>query len=1114
MVVVSDEKASETQAHEILHLKDRGLMSIEVIVFGFRAHQSIQVLDLSKNMITVIPDCLASFRKLKQLDLSENFIGGFGTALAKLKHLVRLNMTKNQLREVSAMDIYQLYFLKTIILSRNQISGITEDVRHLLNLKVIYLDGNPLHELPTEFYEVKNLKELKLDWGECLQPPHSSSITCTEILDKLQSVPLSSERVSKVRHYLSLQQLFEYMQHLKSSLSKSTLTIAEFILKFNQKNGPVKVKEKMFETIKEGHEGAALYYLSQLDSLKLTEDELLVLLKASIDSKCFLVISELVRLGASPHWSMNIAQETLVHWASDHLNINVLRSIKGRLREEPILDKLGNTPIHKLLQKKNYRTSYFFQGFTNDVKSAQDNLLSANSRFFKSPICSPRGIEGFTSPQSIVESGDYQVEFCKLQVQVMLLLTELGVDPNSFNTAGLCAWHLIIIKENYSLFMLLRNCQFPKSAGIDWELGAYHGTLPMIHLTAKCKDWRFFIECLEGKSKVNVIELDERLLLPLDYLNIYGATITSKVYLRYLKSSLCGHLKTETRNQSDNLSNLKRKASLLRKKINIDTSVSQKSRQSTRSPSAKRLDPSAFTGTGLKKFICQSPKSVQDSDVCSANQVYCLNPNSGFQKFTSSRRSGTNEKGNSAQSAILAGLQNLQSVGRDISESQKEGHILHQQTTGSAWLENMVGNMMSVRKSVKFRRGMPSSNNEPLMLRQSANLKMTHTSSFTSTEGMQQSFMERTGPGPANITIEEIAENATVNKSRKFEVGSIMSNLNSMNIPRKIEANQADRAIPKLSKVITKILLKELIAFRFDVKSLSRLCGSAEFPKEGSLKPILLQISNFFNKARLVSSAVGQALSFDLQQDLKASLKEELAHGGCLNAVNAIVLKLLGDKEDNLTRSRRYIELKLVHQIHLNSAAILSAEFKNLSKAEYSQKTPIPPERLAFKPRLVIPSNQYTKPSMLRAPIKKASIISNARQEFSSSRGQIKDSEKSSDDSVDSLNLKMDLLRVNQISPKMMVVANSEEKAKQSMRVSRRNLLDNQQLPMKHFISDHDKGLKNLENKITSFRTSAQIDFGNSGLTATQSSSLSKKNIHVPATFGSLASRKVKTKLI
>jgi hypothetical protein len=108
----------------------------------------------------------------------------------------------------------------------------------------------------------------------------------------------------------------------------------------------------------------------------------------------------------------------------------------------------------------------------------------------------------------------------------------------------------------------------------------------------------------------------------------------------------------------------------------------------------------------------------------------------------------------------------------------------------------------------------------------------------------------------------------------------------------------------------------------------------------------------------------------------------------------------------------------------------------------------------------------------------------------------------------------MNLLKDAQISPKIFPGMNSEEKQNYSMRASRKNLLDSYQLPMKHFITDHDKGLRNLENKITGFRTGTKTDASDLGTTAIPNSSSSKKNLHVPATFGSIATRKLKTKLI
>lgn len=1114
MKVVSDEKGDDSHAQARLILKDRKLTSIQLIVFGFRAHQAIEVLDLSFNMITVIPDCLSSFKSLKQLDLSHNFIESFGTALSKMKNLSRLNLTKNRLRKVSSTDIYQLYFAKTVILSENLISEISECIRHLLNLRVLYLDGNPVMELPTELSKAKNLKELKIDWCEYLQPPHSSSITCSAILDKLRSVPLSSDRDSKVYNFLSLQKVFEFMQHLKEGLGKPNINVEEFIGKFSVQNKPVNLADSLLTALKRGHEGMALHYLHRHDIDSIDKTIVDTMTKTAVKADSRSAVCELVKYSTNVDWHINDAEECIVHWASDTLNADLIKTMISCNVQGSFLDKLGNTPIHRLLQKKSYRHFYFIHGFYNDSRSTQDNLISANSRFMKSSLASPKDLGMTSIPHTMPESDSYQLSFGKKLIDTMALLVKLGIDPNRYNTAGLCAWHLPIIKENYTVFMLLRNCEMPGMSSIDWQLGAYHGTLPIIHMAAKCQDWRFFLECVEGKMKVSVIEFDQRLRLPLDYLKCFGATVMSKLYIRYLKISIKAHLKSQIRIDSDPRSNLKRKASLLRKKLTTGSSVSQKSRQSTKSPSIRRLDPSLCIGANLKNFVCQSPKTKDEPEQPYANKIYSLHPKSGFLKFSSSNRSVKSEHGSSIHSTYSASATRPKAQDNIRAQHQSDEASTNQGFSGNAWMENMVGNMHAVRKSSKITLRKATNSQEPILIRQSLNLQIDKRSSFASIDDYKQPVMDRADLAPANITIEDVAENATVNKSRRIEVASRMSSLNTLSTPRRIEANNADKAIPKLSKIITKILLKDLIAFRYAVKSLTQIMTSEDSQNDNMIKHILMQLNNFFNKARLVLSAVSQSLSPDTQADLRACLKDELMHGGSMSDVISASTKLIKKRQVAISSQRRLIEISVIWQVNQSARCIFETVPRTISRLQ-SPRINVPgPKNFSAKARLELCTNHIPKPSLLRVPIKKVSIGSKVESGIKLGREKKKAPGQSLDISGDSLNLDMNLLKDAQISPKMFLGMNSEEKQNYSMRASRKNLLDSYQLPMKHFITDHDKGLRNLENKITGFRTGTKTDASDFGTTAIPNSSSSKKNLHVPATFGSIATRKLKTKLI
>lgn len=1061
MKIVSERQTSPiVQGKDKLILNRKEITSIEKIVFGFTSVSEIQVLDLSMNLITVIPECLAGMHSLKKLDLSQNFISTFGSTLSKIKTLVRLNLAKNKIARIGSSDIYQLFFAKTVIVSHNLISEITPNIRHLVNLKVFYLDGNPISSLPISLKELKNLKELKIEWPEYLFPPRLPSIPSQEFIPNKQDE--IDEKEESPNRWISLEELWSYLHSLESIKKASSFTLLDLHKGFSS-DAIVNTYEHLCQAIRMNHPGVALFLLDDPLRGSLNDSQLRELLLFSLRCPVKTIAKRLLELGAPCNIKINKQQESLLHWAADVMSDELLQTLKKRLEKTDLLDEQGNSSLHKLFQKKNERDSFFNFEFQNNKK------IFGTSKDYLTPMCMQDAPLGVLSRDEILSSSGpskerdiYYSEFYKKLAEIAVQLIDMGVDPNHFNAAGMCAWHLLVIRENYITFKLLRICDLTGPKAIDWSLGLDKGEIPVLHLVAACKDWRFFLEYLEGKSKVNSIELDSQLRLPDKVLSEHRYLLRVKIYLRHLHSDYRLLLKFQNCLEDANKSRLKRKASLLKKTQGDEGSISQKSRTSYESSGIKKLHPSIQIGPKLTRFSPSKPETFDHIEDQSANKIMTMHPKSGYLKFAAPKSIDRLDKPSSNIGLNIFSLQNSKSL-------QQEDHSSELLSTSNnkatiTWLEGAVTNLKFTTNNPKIVLNVDSMKSN-LLKKKVVQKESTIKHEAGPIKG--SSSLQFTTKVPSRIhqiPHSDLSENVQVNKSRQIEVSVNMSQLNSVRSLQSSQQVDKEESVPKFLKVFTKIMLRDLINFRYSCSKLSIHIQETQQEKQEILLYYLMNLKNFLGKVRVLVSGLSTCLKSELVPSFISSVKEELMHDDCLLKIKSLLQENFEGKKSYFLRKRSYLMLSISEEILDTISQMFGSDLQT------NPRVRMPPS-LASTSISTRKTNNFTKGSsniFLKAitfsPEKKhPSMNRKEMKEILLSPGDLR-LDGSSDSSGESLNLNVQNLTAPFEMEYKVDLSDLKEKFKQ-------NKPQLNQLPLNRLISDHDKGLKSLESKIISFKT-------------------------------------------
>jgi hypothetical protein len=1114
MAISGDQRFQGNQSKDALVQKDRDLTSIEDLVFRFRSHQMIQTLDLSSNSITCIPECISSFRNLRQLDLSQNYIQSFGGYLSNLKTLTRLNLSKNKLRAISASDIGQLTSLKTLLVSNNCITEIDGGIGRLLNLRVLYIDGNLMAYLPTSLRCLSSLRELKLDWCCYVRPEKSATITCSSTADMLMAVDPKKQAKAE---FLSLQQVFQYFTVVEGCSSEGKVGLNDFIEHFSTQPRASNFADFLEDSLKQSHEGIFLHYIRCLPADQLTESELNKLIIMASRYELPYCLEELLKARFPRQLKVNEIEETILHQAAAHLWLPILEVIRRQGIEKEPVDRLGNTPIHRLLQKKNFKSIYSGPGISDQSIEECRGANTSPAIHFSGPSEGRVASDLTNSSPAGSESEHYALEFGKTVIQALGVLLDLGIDINRYNMAGLCAWHIPVIKENYVLYKMLRNSKFPSSSAIDWSLGVYHGTWPMIHVTASCNDWRFFVEFLEGKSRVNSIEFDQRLTLPDAYLQGPGKLLCKKLFYKHLKFDYCNLIKSVPDLEGDSLLKLRKKACLLRKKINMDIGLTQKSGCMTKSPSIKRLNPLLQVNKDASRFMCQTSIGQSNDSQTSANYVYCMNPKPGFQKFSSPKVLMPKEHTQSIHSAYSES--DSKTVAHDAVEVafNLQAHRDHNPRLASSWFENVVVNMMATRKTSQP--GFRSFSNQSQNLNSSNQHQIGVAIQANTGRSIDSRVSESNGDisRPINISVDDIAEKAVVNRSRSIEVTGVIKNLNNEQNLKKSMHLKGLKALPRLSKLIVKLLLKDLIAFRYNSKALLEIMDLENSLEISKLRKILLPLSIFLAKADCLISRIASCIDTELISPLRILLKSELMHGNSLGVLKSSLLKFKTIIEKEEFPRKLFNEAILIAR----TESIIQQMFGDQLEARGEEALPCfrPQPSVNFKQGLkVVPGKpQFVRSPMFMSPKSGSLRLSKPKTWSKAPRVALCQADESSESSDNSITLDEGKLMKKKITPKILMQVGNQLGINTMMMASRKNLLSDTQLPMKHFIQDHDTGLKSLESKISKYRTGEKNEMQESQNPEgfrTCFTTGSKKTLYIPTTFQSIASRKLKNKLI
>jgi hypothetical protein len=499
----------------------------------------LEEVNLSGNNFGKIPYELTLCLALKNLDMSKNQIADLSPVLKEFKNLHRLNLAHNVVKCIASQDIPYLFNLKTLILSYNEISLVTEAIENLSTLRALYLDGNPFMSLPTSLRNCRNLKELKLDWGIYIQPPCSVKITCSEVLEKIHENNPASERI------LTIQELRAFMK--ATSEGKRGFTFLDFSETFGSvRDQPL---DRMFEkSLHLNHQGISLSFLSSPQTLKeLSKSKDLLQMAADKNRKT--VVQHLLSIGTKVQTIYNAKGESLYHFAINSWAPKIIEYLNDRDLDCRMADGLGNTPLHKLMMKKD-RYSYYpvAKGHGSNGKGEKNKEVMQWTELRESKEAGSAKVRRFGMAKGEdsrqlpmlqkPEFGQARVEFITEVIKVFMKLVKTGFDPNQYNNEGVCCWHSVLIHDDYYLFSILRSREVPEFSVIDWTLDRLSPSESILHLAAKCTKQRFFIDLICGPEKLDMLKLDDELHLAGWHLREEGHYTSHKLYTKAFKTQL------------------------------------------------------------------------------------------------------------------------------------------------------------------------------------------------------------------------------------------------------------------------------------------------------------------------------------------------------------------------------------------------------------------------------------------------------------------------------------------------------------------------------------------------------------------------------------------------
>ncbi|KAJ7353739.1 hypothetical protein OS493_032609 [Desmophyllum pertusum] len=157
-------------------------------------------LNVARNYLQELPSGMFRLKRLTALILSSNQLNGISEDIINLNQLTTLELSENRLEELPRA-ICNLPMLTTLVLSSNKLKGIPENIVNLAHLTTLELSDNRLEELPQAIFKLEMLTTLTLSSNQ-LRRINEDVVN----LEHLATLELSSN---------SLEELPEAICHLK-----------------------------------------------------------------------------------------------------------------------------------------------------------------------------------------------------------------------------------------------------------------------------------------------------------------------------------------------------------------------------------------------------------------------------------------------------------------------------------------------------------------------------------------------------------------------------------------------------------------------------------------------------------------------------------------------------------------------------------------------------------------------------------------------------------------------------------------------------------------------------------------------------------------------------------
>ncbi|XP_066440147.1 malignant fibrous histiocytoma-amplified sequence 1 homolog [Eleutherodactylus coqui] len=145
-----------------LHHKDLSLRRLKVIPSDILVDTKIQTLNLDRNKLKSVSG-INHLQELKTLILSKNELTDFPMEIQSLSHLEKLELNQNKIQTIPIGIFSNLKDLKHLKLNNNRLSKLPMDLGSCSKLQYLNISHNLFHCFPECILEIKSLKEVYLE---------------------------------------------------------------------------------------------------------------------------------------------------------------------------------------------------------------------------------------------------------------------------------------------------------------------------------------------------------------------------------------------------------------------------------------------------------------------------------------------------------------------------------------------------------------------------------------------------------------------------------------------------------------------------------------------------------------------------------------------------------------------------------------------------------------------------------------------------------------------------------------------------------------------------------------------------------------------------------------